>query len=112
MSCDICLYAAEHGSWPPTHRGTHCECHRSWTGRREAHCMGTTREGIVCHQHFSADSVADRHRRGGYCMTREEMTVTRSKSGVLLFRECDTPKGKIWRGGETLKLRSAPEWMT
>jgi hypothetical protein len=37
-------------------------------------------------------------------MTREEMAVARSKNGVLLFRECDTPKGKIWRGGETLKL--------
>lgn len=109
-NCEICMYAAETGSWPVTHRGTHCGddgCHRSWTASKEAHCMGTEADGTPCHKHFSADSVADRHRRGGYCMTREEMLIARSKTGAKVLRVVDTPKGELWRGAETLHLRPA-----
>ena len=54
-TCEICEYGRAHACWPPEHKGTHCgDCHRSWTGTREAHC-------VVCHAHFTGDSVADLH---------------------------------------------------
>lgn len=109
MTCGICTYAEDYGSWPLSHRGTHCDgCHRSWTGARESHCMGTTSTGDSCHAHFSADSVADKHRKGDHCMTRNEMLSARDKKGLLIFRECETSKGMLWRNADTLKLR--PVW--
>lgn len=54
-SCELCDHAAEHGAWPPEHRGTHCRvCHRSWRSLVEAHCT-------ICHLHFSTDNTATVH---------------------------------------------------
>lgn len=54
MSCEVCLYADEHGHWPGG-RGTHCRvCHRSWTSTAQAHC-------VVCHEQFASNGVADKH---------------------------------------------------
>lgn len=105
-NCQICMYAAEHGSWPPGLRGTHCpECSRSWAGKREAHCS-------ECHSHFSADSVADKHRRAGRCMTSEEMLSERTQNGGKVFTESRSKSGEVvWRGGETLRLISKPEFV-
>lgn len=97
-TCEICMYAAEHGSWPTTHRGTHCDCHRSWTGMKEAHCA-------ECHLHFSTDKLADRHRKGDACMTPGELLRLRTDSGKPVFRVCETPKGEVWRNAQTLKVR-------
>jgi hypothetical protein len=67
-SCPICAYAADHGSWPPDHVGTHCrDCHRSWRGLKEAHCA-------ACHEHFSSPAAFDRHLR------HRRMTVTSPRS--------------------------------
>lgn len=101
MTCGICAYAVEHGSWPADFRGTHCDCHRSWTASKEAHCC-------VCHQHFSVDTLADKHRVGGHCMTPDEMRKATTKSGKPVFRECETSKGMLWRNGDALKLK--PAW--
>lgn len=101
MTCSICTYATQHGSWPPSHRGTHCDgCHRSWAGLREAHC-------VECHAHFSADSIADKHRKGYVCLTADEMRQTVSKAGNPVFREVMTPNGVLWRSAETLRLSPA-----
>lgn len=99
--CRICVVALETGSWPVEHKGSHCpDCHRSWAGRRESHCPG-------CHAHFSADSVGDKHRRKGACLTREEMLTTQSEAGVPVFRVDTTPRGEIWRHGATLTVKPA-----
>jgi len=101
VTCQICVHATEHGSWPPDHRGTHClDCCRSWSGFREAHC-------VDCHQHFSSDILADKHRIGYECLTVEEMLETVSQNGKLVFRQCDTRNGKIWRYAETLPTKPA-----
>lgn len=77
--CRICAHAEKHGSWPPDHRGTHCEgCHRSWTGFREAHCT-------VCHLHFSSDGVAERHREGYRCLSLSDLTAMRRETGPPVF---------------------------
>jgi hypothetical protein len=44
-------------------------------------------------------------------MTREEMLIARSKTGVSILRVVDTPKGELWRGAETLRLISHPKWV-
>lgn len=106
MSCDVCAHALAHGWWGPGVKGTHCiGCHRSWAGKREAHCAD-------CHAHFSADSVADRHRKGDRCLTRDEMAITHTDSGVPVFRRDTTKNGEIWRGGATLRLKGRPAWTT
>ena len=104
-ACEICDYADVHGSWPTSHRGTHCAdfvegrarrlnrgCHRSWSSLIEAHCT-------VCHQHFSTDRVAERHTP--YCTPDREETHNRlwgavKKNGEPLFAPVTRKDGKTW----------------
>ena len=73
---------------------------------REAHCP-------ECHRHFSSDSLAEKHRIKYRCMTTAEMLSAVTRGGSKIFRLTTDGKGReIWRYAETLKLRSAPEWMT
>lgn len=104
MNCQICAYAEKHGSWPASLKsGTHCGftegCHRSWHGKKEAHCA-------ECHAHFSTDKLADKHRRNGVCLNPAE---TVSKSGANVYRLCTTAQGeKIWRSADAMPLK--PEY--
>jgi hypothetical protein len=99
MTCPICDYAREHGSWPPDHRGTHCSdsidgrgrvvvsgCHRSWASKAQSHCT-------LCHRHFGSDSAGDSHRFGDYRGGGEP--VCRDPRG---FDRWETPNGPIWGG--------------
>lgn len=102
-SCDICSYADIHGSWPPDHRGTHCAdtaeatgmnpgCHRSWSGRSEAHCT-------VCHQHFTSDRVAELH--VSYCTrdrtgTAERLRLAARRDGSPIFATTTRKDGEAW----------------
>jgi hypothetical protein len=100
-SCPVCAYAAAHGSWPPDHRGTHCpECGRSWAAKRQSHCA-------LCHQSFSADSVGDKHRVDGKCLTSDEMRERVTNTGKPVFRMDTTRDGVVWRGGQTLTVKPA-----
>lgn len=114
VSCALCVHAFLFGWWGPTHKGTHCAdletssgivagCHRSWAGLREVHCPD-------CHCHFSADSVADKHRVRGVCLDRNGMLQLRSKTGLPVLKVSTTPNGEMWRGAETLHLKSRPVW--
>jgi hypothetical protein len=116
MRCEICAHAAEHGSWPQwllNKGGTHCgleadACHRTWTAKREAHCVGTRIDGAPCHAHFSADSVADKHRDRGHCLTPDEMVSKQTKKGEKVFRRIVLPDGAVlWRHRETLSVKPA-----
>lgn len=111
MTCPICAHVEAYGHTPADFRGSHCECHRTWTASKEAHCMGTTVEGVVCHQHFSTDTLADKHRKGDHCMTPAEMRTLRTKTGKQVFRECETAKGKLWRNAESLRLSAKPAFL-
>lgn len=90
--CPLCAYAKEHGSWPTSHRGTHChDCHRSWTGLREAHCT-------VCCAHFSTDAHAESHRGPrGTCIP--PASVLR-KDGQARMRLTDRGSGPVWVGAD------------
>jgi hypothetical protein len=99
-TCEICMYAKTHGSWPPTHKGTHCDCHRSWSGFKEAHCA-------ECHQHFSTDTLAERHRIGSRCMSPLELQRLRTDSGKPVFRVTESKNGTIWRNAQTLYVKPA-----
>lgn len=94
--CDICAYAAEHGSWPPSHRGTHChDCHRSWTSLKEAHCT-------VCHEHFSTDGHAQSHRGPhGYCIPPGDVLRI---DGEARMRLTDRGTGPVWVGAERMDV--------
>lgn len=111
--CDICAYADVHGSWPKSLRGTHCrDCHRSWSGFRESHCAAVRPDGSVCCLHFSADSVAEKHRVKDRCMTREEMRSQTRPNGDLVFRCVTGPDGsETWRNAETLRLSGPPAFI-
>lgn len=104
MSCDICAYAREHGSWPQhmlNKNQTHCDgCHRSWGGYSRAHCA-------VCHELFTSDGLATRHRRGDSCLTRSEMLQMRDSKNRLVFRLVDTKFGPMWQHPAKLKLEPA-----
>jgi hypothetical protein len=104
-TCQICMYAVEHGSWPPDHKGSHCPgCGRSWQAKRQSHCT-------ECHAHFAGDSAGDAHRVNGHCLTSDEMLQKRSKSGKVLFRVELSKDGEIWRRGETMRLYSKPQYL-
>ncbi len=61
-ACPICTFARVHGSWPPSHRGTHCrDCHRSWTAKRAVHCAFRDKAGLRCCAHFASISAANLH---------------------------------------------------
>lgn len=105
--CDICAYAESTGKgYPPKLRIlSHCQdCHRSWNGFREAHCP-------VCCAHFSADSVAEKHRVKDRCMTREEMLKHVTEAGKPVFRCVVADNGETWRNAETLRLSGPPAFI-
>lgn len=100
-ACEICDYADVHGSWPPTHRGTHCAdtregraqvllegCHRSWSSRSQSHCP-------YCHRHFGSNTAGDAHRVRGECRDPEG------------FDRWDTPNGPIFGGRDPETSRAA-----
>lgn len=110
MTCHVCDYAAEHGSWPPDHPGTHCSptlnargevtddgCHRSWTSKSQSHCP-------VCHRHFGSNAAGDSHRFGDY--RNGKTPVCREPVG---FDRWETPDGVIWGGRDpkAAKARAA-----
>lgn len=111
-ACVVCAYAAEYGSWPLSHRGTHCDhCHRSWAGFKEAHCVAVN-DGRVCCLHFSTDVLAEKHRVGGRCLTETELLVFAAKNGRRVFRKCPGPDGTVtWRYAETLRLSAKPAFL-
>lgn len=83
MPCELCTYAAARGSWPPGHRGTHCRrCHRSWTGRRQAHCA-------TCCEHFSADGAFLRHWGGSSDAAPAYEGAHHDPAGIELLRQDD-----------------------
>lgn len=78
LPCEVCVYADEHGSWPPDHNGTHCEgCHRSWSSKSQSHCM-------VCHRHFGSNDAGDSHRVKGECRTPEGFPVWQTPLGEVI----------------------------
>jgi len=78
-------------------------CHRSWGGKRESHCP-------ECHLHFSADSVADKHRARGVCLDAADLHNLVSKAGKPVLRVVDTPNGEMWRFAASLPVISKPRW--
>lgn len=94
--CKVCAYAAIHACWPKDHRGTHCrDCHRSWTGLKEAHC-------VTCHEHFSTDAHAESHRGSrGACV--HPASVLR-KDGEARMRLTDRGSGPVWVGAERMDV--------
>ena len=112
MTCEICVHASEYGSWPQwllNKGGTHCHgCHRTWTAKREVHCVGLRANGTVCHLQFSADSAANKHRQRGVCLTPDEIAGKRGKTGDPVLRSTLTSSGDVlWRHHETLTVKPA-----
>jgi hypothetical protein len=90
--CPTCSYADRVGCWPNSSQGTHCAgCHRSWSGIAEAHCM-------VCHEHFSAPTVYDKHRKGTACMSPAAMAEAVTKAGNTVFMQVGRKDGLVWSG--------------
>lgn len=84
--CAICKVKAEKGWWgdPQIH---HCrECHRSWSGTTQAHC-------VSCHHHFSTNSASDRHLVDGMCKPPSECFTT---NGVPLLGLRTDKFGRTW----------------
>lgn len=82
MSCPACAYAEAEGHWPDV--GTHCsDCHRTWTGMKEAHCPR-------CHLHFASDSTAEIH--APYCTDDTDETLKRLLSARTSKR---TPRVRL-----------------
>ena len=95
MACDICAYADEHFWWGPPlaavvgYGGTHCrDCHRSWHGRAEAHC-------VRCHAHFSSGYAADLHLVRGECA---DPGTLRSRNGNPVLKSVESRLGITWTG--------------
>lgn len=99
MNCQICEHARQTGSWPNSHRGTHCgldargpshDCHRSWSSRAQSHCS-------ECHRHFGSDSAGDSHRVKGVCGDPKG------------FDRWDTPTGAVFGGRSPEATRASLE---
>jgi hypothetical protein len=89
LACSVCEYAAEHHSWPASLRGTHCKgCHRTWSGKKEAHCT-------ACHAHFSTPSNFDAHLSPRGCA--EPGAVT-DLAGRPRLRPVVRASGAVWVG--------------
>lgn len=70
--CQWCQKRAEIG-WYGDPKIHHCrDCHRTWTGTSQAHCVN-------CHHHFSSNSAADRHLVNDSCYPPQEV---RDSNGV------------------------------
>ena len=92
--CPICEHAAEFGSWPTDHKGTHCDhCHRSWASKAQSHCVALQPDGSHCCRHFGSDSAGDAHRKGGY-----QGGGTPECVDPVQFARWRTPQGIIWGG--------------
>lgn len=106
--CEICDYAEAEGWWGPGHRGTHCRfCHRGrpgawWTGRAEAHCVARLEDGSRCCLHFSRDSVAEKHRVDGRCLSLSAVVALRRPTGEPVF---DLQTRKSAESGDALVRR-------
>lgn len=112
IACRICDHAEIAGSWPQellNQGGTHCGwaggCHRSWTSKVEAHCAR-------CHQHFSADSVADLHEP--YCVpdpteAYERVRAGRRKDGSPVLATRVRKDGLVWITGHAPGAEP-PQW--
>lgn len=72
----------------------HGECGKSWSGARRAHCSG-------CHETFSTDGVADKHRIGTFGVDRR----CTDPASVGLVRGVDD----VWRG-PSLDPTKRPAW--
>lgn len=105
-SCETCRHAELHGWWGPKRRGTHCRhCHRSWTGKSESHCVGKLEDGSQCCLHFSRDSIGNRHRVDGRCLTLPELMALRKSTGEPLFDLETRRSGPVvvyWRAPDDL----------
>lgn len=56
------------------------DCGRRWASLVQAHC-------VVCHQHFSGMTAADRHQRKGRCLSPSDVGLVVS----------DEKHGAVWR---------------
>lgn len=103
MTCPVCTHADEHGWWGPDHRGTHCrDCHRSWTGLKEAHCT-------VCCAHFSTDNHAESHRGvRGACIPPGDVLRNTPQGEAPRLRLVDRGSGPVWVGADPMPVR--PRW--
>lgn len=84
--CLLCKERVELGHYrnPKLH---HCrDCHRTWTGTSQAHCVG-------CHHHFSSNSAADRHVIDGECRPPEQCVTS---NGVPLLGLRTDKWGRTW----------------
>lgn len=89
MPCATCKHADEHGWWGPDHIGTHCRgCHRSWTGKREAHCL-------TCHEHFSTPANFDAHLTSHGC---RNPWLVKTRTGRKLMKPVQRASGRVWVG--------------
>lgn len=93
MTCPPCAHAAKSGWWGSDLAGTHCEsCHRSWTGKTEAHCAS-------CCEHFGSIEPFDIHLEqctGDPASTRERLADLARSNGnpVLALRQ--RASGPVW----------------
>jgi len=92
--CGPCGHAERRGWFGPDHSGkTHCrDCHRSWTGKTEAHCA-------TCHEHFGSVDPFDAHLElctADTADVRERLADLSRTSGnpVLALRE--RASGPVW----------------
>ena len=90
--CDLCANNLRDGWWGVA-GVTHChQCHRTWGGFRQAHC-------VLCCRHFSTDGAAEQHRKNDRCMSdrsleRRKLRKVQDKWGDLWrYRTPATPRG-------------------
>lgn len=91
MDCSICTYAKANGWWGPELRsGTHCrDCHRSWTGLKEIHC-------VLCCKHFSTPENLDKHKTSaGKC---KDPARLKKQDGTPVLMEVQRKSGSVWVG--------------
>lgn len=63
---------------------THAVCGREWSGRSRSHCP-------ACHETFSGESAADKHRTGRY--GGERRCLLPSEAGLIAKPK---PWGTLW----------------
>ena len=81
--CESCKFR-DRCHYQQTH---HCrECHRSWTGHTQAHC-------VSCHSHFSTPSAFDKHITDEGCRQPEQL---RDKHGNYVLGLRVDKWGRTW----------------
>lgn len=103
VECPVCEHNRLHG-WTGLRKGSHCrDCHRTWTGLREAHCT-------LCCAHFTTPANFDRHLTRAGCQPPAGVV---DKAGAPRLVAIERASGLVWTAnapnGFRMSAANAPD---